>query len=51
VLAGVLLHVVQPARPIDSSSNRRADLRRASLNYMKHAVFFVIDAFDNASAV
>jgi hypothetical protein len=51
VLAGVLLYVVQPARPINSSSNDRIARRRETLHDVKHATFTIIDALGHARAV
>ena len=51
MLAGVLLHMIQTARPIDSSFYSRANFGRPSLNHMQHAVLFIVDTFDHAQTV
>ena len=41
VLAGVLLHVVESAGPVDGALHRGADLHRAAAGVEDHTVLFV----------
>jgi hypothetical protein len=47
----VLLHVIETAWPIDSSSHDRIASRRNTLDHVKHALLAVVDAFHYTRAV
>ena len=48
VLPRVLLHVVEPPRPIYTPAHRRAHLRRSTFDDVQHAVAFGVNALDHA---
>jgi hypothetical protein len=47
----VLLHVVQPARPIDSPSYYITATRRRTLDHVQHALVAIIDTLDHTHAI
>src|SRR5205085_3871651 len=49
VLARVLLHVVEPAVPVNAPAHGRARPRRAALDEVQHAAVLRLDALDDAS--
>jgi hypothetical protein len=51
VLARVLLYVIEPARPIDSSFHDRISRGSNPLDHVKYTLFAVVNALDNARAV
>jgi hypothetical protein len=51
VLARVLLHVVQPARPVDPSSYDITARRRRTLDHVQHTIIAIVDTLDHTHAV
>src|SRR6185369_4049198 len=51
VLARVLLHVVQPSRPVDAPSYHITARRRRTLDHVQHAVITVVDTLDNTHTI
>ena len=44
MLSRVLLHVIEPAQPIDLAMNCVVNVRHKALDYMQHAFVFSVDA-------
>src|SRR6185369_4030788 len=51
VLARVLLHVVQPARPIDSPSYHITATRRRARDHVQHTFVTIVDTLHHAYAI
>ena len=48
MLSRVLLHVIEPAQPIDLAMNGVIDIRHRTLDHMQNAFVFNVDAIDHA---
>src|SRR5262245_42443590 len=48
MLPGVLLHVVEPARPVDDSTNRLSDPRRRSFDNVHDLAVLIVNHVDDA---
>ena len=48
MLAGVLLHVIEPAQPIDLAVNGVVNIRHRPLDHMQHAFIFNFNAINHA---
>ena len=51
MLTSVLLHVVQPSRPVDSPAYNITTSRRRALDHVQHALVAIVDTLNNARAV
>jgi len=47
----VLLHVVQPARPVDSPTHHITTTRRRTLDHVQHAIVTIVDTLNYARAI
>ena len=48
MLAGVLLHVIEPSQPIDLAVNGVVNIRHRPLDHMQHPFVFSVNAINHA---